>query len=123
MRRLVTDPLTGVLIDQGARRYVPGSELVAWLRSRDRTCRFPGCSRRAQHCDIDHAIDYTDGGATTLANTGLLCRRHHNLKTHGRWRIRDSAPDGSCTFVSPTGDQYVHEPVPLAEQPTLEGGP
>jgi hypothetical protein len=117
VRRLLADPLTGALVDQGARRYVAGHELVAWLRARDQRCRFPGCSRRARGCDVDHAVDFADGGSTTLANTGLLCRRHHNLKTHAGWTIEESDRDGSCTFVSPKGHRYVHEPVELLPPP------
>lgn len=113
-RRLVTDPATGALVDRGARAYAVTDELRAWLVARDQVCAHPGCTRPAVRCDIDHAVDHADGGLTTVANTRPLCRRHHNAKTHGRWRIEDSRADGSCTFVSPAGRRYAHRPVALA---------
>jgi hypothetical protein len=120
-RRLVCDPLTGALIDRGARTYAVNDDLAAWITARDQTCRFPGCTRRARSCDVDHATDFhSGGGQTTIANTGALCRRHHNAKTHSGWRIENPRPDGSCEFVSPTGRRYWHQPEPLMTPPEPE---
>ena len=116
-RRLVTDPATGALVDRGALRYPISTSLGAWIAARDVTCRFPGCARRAARCDVDHATDFAVDGPTTVANTGALCRRHHNRKTHAGWTITDSQPDGSCTFTSPAGRRYRHYPVDLAPPP------
>jgi len=126
LRRLVCDPLTGALVDRGARRYTPTAELVAWLVARDRTCRQPGCTRPAMRGDVDHATSFDEGGTTTIGNTGMFCRRHHNRKTHCRWRIENSRADGSCTMVSPTGRRFHHEPVnlsPGAIEPAAEPPP
>lgn len=120
LRRLISDPATGALIDRGAHTYTPTPELVAWLVARDGGCRFPGCTARAILCDVDHAEDFSAGGWTSIANTGLLCRRHHNGKTHGGWRIVDSAADGSCVFIAPDGTRHRHRPAPLLNPPTLD---
>jgi hypothetical protein len=119
-RRLVCDPLTGALVDRGAKAYAINADLAAWITARDVTCRFPGCTRRARSCDVDHATDFADGGATTVANLGALCRRHHNAKTHAGWRIEDPQPDGSCEFISPLGRRYRHIPEPLTLPPERE---
>lgn len=37
-------------------RYEPTESQDRFVRRRDRTCRFPSCSRAAVHCDVDHAI-------------------------------------------------------------------
>jgi len=117
-RRLVCDPLTGALVDRGANSYQATPALRAWLEARDQRCTHPGCTRPARRCDVDHAVDFTDGGRTTVANTRLLCRRHHNAKTHLGWTVENQAADGSYDLVSPTGRRYRHEPVRLlAEQP------
>lgn len=113
MRRLVTDPTSGALVDRGSRSYRVSDSLRAWITARDVTCTQPGCTRPAVRCDVDHSVDFVDGGRTTIANTKALCRRHHNRKTHSGWRIEDSKPDGSCVFVSPTGRRYRHWPVDL----------
>ncbi len=113
LRRLVTDPLTGALVDYGKNTYAASSLLRRWREAADQHCTHPGCTRPAVRCDVDHTVDYADGGRTTRANTKLLCRGHHNGKTHGGWRIEDPDPDGSCTFVSPAGRRYRHQPARL----------
>jgi hypothetical protein len=112
MRRMVTDPLTGHLLDYGRTTYAIPQRLRDYITARDRTCRFPGCTRRADLCEIDHAIAWDDGGQTTTANLGALCKRHHQLKTHGGWDITDSRPDGPCTWRSPQGRTYDSGPEP-----------
>lgn len=104
-RRFITDPITGDLLEVGRERYQPPEALVDFIVARDKTCRFPGCRRAAELSDIDHAIPWDDGGNTSPANLGALCRRHHRLKTHGGWKIV-SNPDGSCTWTSPYGKEY-----------------
>ena len=114
MRRLVTDPETGHLLDYGRRSYQVPDRLREYLTTRDATCRFPGCPRKASRCQMDHAQAWDDGGQTSPANLGALCARHHQLKTHAGWSITSSHPDGSCTWTSPHGRQYVHEPKPVS---------
>jgi len=113
LRRLVADPATQRLVDRSPRTYSANADLLGWLIARDGTCRFPGCTRRAAACDVDHAVDHAEGGPTNRANTGMLCRRHHNRKTHAGWTITDSDEDGSCTWRSPTGLVYHHRPPPI----------
>jgi len=113
MRRLVTDAVTGHLLDYGRTTYEIPDPLRRYLVARDRTCRFPGCNRRAEKCQLDHAIAWDDGGDTSPANLGALCTRHHQLKTHGGWQISDSRQDGSCTWHSPQGRRYDHHPPPV----------
>ncbi|MBK9738651.1 MAG: DUF222 domain-containing protein [Actinobacteria bacterium] len=114
MRRLVTDPVTGHLLDYGRRVYRVPQRLREYVVARDRVCRFPGCRRAAARSQIDHAQAWNDGGDTSPGNLGALCVRHHQLKTHAGWRITDSRPDGSCTWTSPHGRQYDHHPPPQA---------
>jgi hypothetical protein len=110
MRRLVTDPVTGQLLDYGRRTYDVPQALRDFIVARDRTCRFPGCNRDADRCQLDHAIAWDDGGTTEPSNLGALCIRHHQLKTLSGWDITDSRPDGSCVWRSPHGRQYEHSP-------------
>ncbi len=112
IRRLVTDA-SGVIVDYGRSRYI-GSDLQKHvIKLRDGHCRGVGCTRPAEDCEIDHAHSFTTGGRTSLCNQGPLCKHHHQLKTHARWHITHSAPDGSCTWRSPLGREYQHEPPPL----------
>tara|TARA_B110000503_G_scaffold143617_1_gene246353 strand:- start:8505 stop:9830 length:1326 start_codon:yes stop_codon:yes gene_type:complete len=115
-KRFITEPQTGNLLDFGRESYEPPQHLKDFLIARDRTCRFPGCRRSALLSDLDHAQSWESGGQTSAENIGALCRRHHQLKTHGGWKI-ESFPDGSCTWISPLGKEFftparsIHEPI------------
>ena len=113
-QRFVSDPTTGNLLDFGREKYTPPQELVDYLLARDRICRFPGCRRAGQSSDIDHAQSWETGGETNPANLGLLCRRHHRMKTHGGWSL-ESNPDGSCTWKSPKGKTFFVPSRPFLE--------
>ena len=113
-KRFITDPQTGNLLDYGREKYEPPQALVDFLLARDRTCRFPGCRQSASRADIDHAQSWEIGGETTPENLGLLCRRHHRLKTHGKWSLVSNA-DGSCNWTSPVGKNYFVPARPINE--------
>lgn len=118
MRRLVTDPMTGHLLDYGRRTYQVPDRLRDFIVARDQTCRFPGCNRRARDCQVDHATPWNGGGTTDLGNLGALCLRHHQLKTHAGWQILNSGPTGACTWRSPHGRVYEHQSPPLIDPST-----
>jgi hypothetical protein len=109
VRRLFADS-TGCIIDAGRTRYAISDTQRYLIALRDGTCRFPGCSRSASRCEIDHATAWDDGGGTDLDNLGALCKQHHQLKTHGGWRITSSQRSGACTWRSPLGRVYEHTP-------------
>ena len=113
-RRFITDPISGNLLDFGREQYEPPQVLVDFLMARDRTCRFPGCRQPSHVADIDHAESWESGGKTSPENLGLLCRRHHRLKTHGGWTL-ESFADGSCQWTSPLGKKYLVPARPIHE--------
>jgi hypothetical protein len=113
-KRFITDPQSGNLLDYGREKYEPPQALVDFLLARDRTCRFPGCRQPASKSDIDHAQSWETGGETKPENLGLLCRRHHRLKTHGRWALVSNS-DGSCEWTSPVGKKYFVPARPINE--------
>ncbi|HEY4898492.1 MAG TPA: DUF222 domain-containing protein, partial [Candidatus Nanopelagicaceae bacterium] len=104
-KRFITDPISGNLLDYGRTTYEPPQALVDFILARDRRCRFPSCRQPARICDIDHAIPWEEGGKTSKENLGLLCRRHHRMKTHGGWKLI-SFEDGSCQWTSPEGKVF-----------------
>jgi len=127
--RLLTHPETGAVLSVGKDSYRVPADLTNWLRLRDSTCRFPGCSRTAYQCDIDHTDDWAHGGQTRHDNLAHLCRSHHRLKHNSEWRVQhlnagddppdnpldnpDAPPDiapGTLTWTSPTGHEYTTEP-------------
>jgi hypothetical protein len=112
-RRLLLDPETGRPRDLSDTSYQLSAEMRRWIDARDRTCRFPDCRRRAIYCDADHAVEWP-AGKTSCANCGLLCRRHHNLKTSKKWRlVRNN--DDSVDWHSPNGFHWHVDPATYDE--------
>ena len=78
------------------------------------SCVFPWCTRSARSCDNDHIKPYAQGGTTSSDNIVPLCRRHHRLKTHGRWRyLRLEA--GNYLWTSPHGYQFLRNETGTAD--------
>ena len=84
-------------------RYRPTPAQYRFIRTRDRHCRWPGCTNKAAWADADHVIPHACGGETSCENLCCLCRRHHRLKTHEPHWQWVMAPDGTLTITSPAG--------------------
>ena len=119
-RRLVTDPLSGTLLDHGRTTYHPPAGLADHVRARDVHCRFPGCRRRAADAELDHVIAWSDGGTTSEPNLAAYCTHHHRVKTHAAgWRVH-AHPDGRLTWTTPTGHRHTTEPHDYRPDPAPE---
>jgi hypothetical protein len=95
-------------------RYRPTAAQYRFVRTRDRTCRFPGCANRAAWADLDHVLPHAHGGPTACENLCCLCRRHHRLKTHARdWQFT-LGEDGALTVTTPAGVAHTTWPPGLA---------
>ena len=118
IRRLVTDA-SGVILDAGRAHYLASDVQKLVIRLRDGHCRAVGCDAPAWRPDIeiDHATDWRKGGTTDRVNLGPLCKRHHQLKTHGGWFLEWSSPNGDCTWRSPLGRIYQHTAPDLIPPP------
>jgi hypothetical protein len=102
-------------------RYRHSSAQERFVRTRDRTCRHPGCRSRAAWADLDHVVAHAEGGATDCSNLCCLCRRHHRLKTHARgWRFAMSV-DGVLSVTTPSGITRTTRPPGM--RPTDMGSP
>ncbi|MFD5245717.1 DUF222 domain-containing protein [Amycolatopsis sp. NPDC058340] len=122
LRRIITDPLSGQVLDLGRNRYRPTAGLDEFVRVRDRECRRPGCHRVAQACDLDHSLPWQHGGHTADTELIDLCRRDHRLKDEPGWNYQLSS-DGTLTITTPTGQRYDSSPPPLHEPRTDEPPP
>lgn len=128
-QRVVTDDLSGTVLDLGRTRYRPTAALAEHVRVRDRTCVRPGCDVPAESCDLDHTEPFHPrrgsgdrGGTTSAGNLDPLCRRDHRYKTEGVLRLRQRRP-GEFDWLTPTGHHYAVRPEPPdppvpAEPPT-----
>jgi len=106
-RRLVTDPLSGRLVDLSAQTYRIPQHIRNAVKARDLTCRFPGCHRRAEYLDCDHIVPWPTGRTRAVDLAGL-CRHHHRIKTHSAWQVRHdpSIPRHDLIWTSPLGTQH-----------------
>jgi hypothetical protein len=116
-RRLITDPVTGQLLDYGTTRYRPPRHLADHVITRDGECTFPYCTHRGRRSDLDHITAYPHG-STTADNLQPLHRRHHNAKTQAGWQAKREASTGTTTWISPTGRHYRSTPPQRWPMPT-----
>ena len=75
----------GDVVSVGRRSRTIPPHIRRALEERDRGCRYPGCASR--FTEAHHVRHWADGGETSLANTILLCRRHHRLVHEGGTRM------------------------------------
>ena len=103
--RLVTDPLSGVVLDVGRTRYTPPAEMAEHVRYRDLTCIHPGCNASAWKCELDHTIPASEGGLTAARNLAPLSKGCHQIKTHANFTVKRLGP-GEYRWRTPTGHNY-----------------
>jgi Domain of unknown function (DUF222) len=87
IERVVFGPRNRV-IEVGVRQRFFTGGLRRAIELRDRHCQFPGCTEPAARCEVDHEIDYAEGGETTQENGRLYCGTHNRNK-----RTYESAGD------------------------------
>jgi hypothetical protein len=112
-RRLACDAAIVPLLERGGRplsvgrktRSIPPA-LARALASRDRGCRFPGCTNH-RAVDAHHIQHWANGGATSLDNL-QLCRHHHRLLHEGGYTVTKAG--AGFVFRRPDGRQI--RPVP-----------
>jgi uncharacterized protein DUF222 len=78
IERAVFEPKGRVEISATARLFTGATRRAIELR--DRSCRHAYCDTRAEFCQADHIVQYTDGGLTTQENGRLLCGFHNRLR-------------------------------------------
>ncbi|MDQ1607888.1 MAG: hypothetical protein QOE16_620 [Microbacteriaceae bacterium] len=93
--RLLTHPETGAVLSVGRESYRVPQDLKNWLQVRDATCRFPGCSRQAARCEIDHTQDWAHAAkpATTTSPTSARVTTSSNTSPTGRSPRPGTAPE------------------------------
>lgn len=85
------------------------------LRSRDRGCRFPGCTNR-RWVDAHHIDHWGHGGPTNLDNLVQLCRHHHRLLHEGGFTV-ERGPASQLIFRRPDGRRLPSIPKPRRGDP------
>ncbi|WP_440711531.1 DUF222 domain-containing protein, partial [Herbiconiux sp. YIM B11900] len=120
--RWLTDPVTGHTLSVGRESYRIPADLRLALTIEDETCRFPGCRRRAQRCELDHVHAWAEGGRTDHGNLASLCPKHHHFKHESDWTVQ-ALPDRELRWTSPIGRVHITEPANPAHPPWPEHQP
>jgi hypothetical protein len=105
LRRLLTDPVSGAVLDVGTTVYRPTAAIDRRAKTRAVRCCFPGCGWPATACEVDHCVPFPEG-PTSERNNRPYCARHHHFK-HSPGVGVESGPDGLTRWTMPTG--HVHE--------------
>ena len=113
-RRMACDaavvPMThrdGAVMGVGRKTRTIPPHIRRALEERDRGCRYPGCGSR--FTEAHHVTHWADGGETSLANTVLLCRRHHRVVHEGRTRMALNRM-GQAVFFTRKGKMIASAP-------------
>jgi len=117
VRRVVINA-AGVVPDMGRKARLfsgPAREAAQLLVRR---CEHPGCDLPADLCEVDHNLEWADGGATDQSNSNMLCGHHNRWKNRRRWQSK-RATDGRCYTVRADGTVVlpVGAPEPEFEDP------
>ncbi|HEY1116675.1 MAG TPA: DUF222 domain-containing protein, partial [Acidimicrobiales bacterium] len=67
---------------------------------------FPFASCTTRSMEIDHTTPHAQGGISGIGNYGPMTRRHHRVKTHGRWQVQQPFP-GIFVWRDPHGAYYL----------------
>jgi hypothetical protein len=110
--RILTHPVTGTVLDLDRKAYRVPKALRRWLRVRDPVCVFPGCTRIARECQIDHRVEWQYGGTTSDTNLAALCEPHHVIKTKSKWELYRDPATGASWWVTPTALTVEPDPPP-----------
>lgn len=108
---------TGTVLDVGRKTRTIPTALRRALQSRDRGCRFPGCTNK-RYTDAHHIEHWADGGETNRDNLVLLCAVHHRLVHEEGFTIERTprslvfrTPRGRVVEDAPSAAVLMHDPV------------
>jgi hypothetical protein len=109
LRRLFTDPATGIVVNCDPRRRRFDGVLAKLLVYRDQHCRDPYCDAPIRH--LDHIQTHATGGSTTATNGRGVCERGNYARHMPGFAIRLIDPDRHIVeTTTPTGHRYRSAP-------------
>jgi hypothetical protein len=108
LTRIFTDPVDAAVLGVGRKKYVPSADLKRFVLARDELCATPGCMRGGEGCDLDHRVDFANGGETSADNLTPRCPKDHTVKHATRWAVdtRQTAAGVTEVWTSPGGRRY-----------------
>jgi hypothetical protein len=108
---VVTDPDTNQPVGVGVTRRRPTAQQQRIIRAHSPHCVMGGCRIHAIHADLDHTIDWAQGGPTETFNMDPTCRHDHRIKHQAGWTYT-RLPNGHHQWTSRLGHTYTNKPQP-----------
>jgi hypothetical protein len=114
---VVIDKIKGITAYSSIQRLYTEQQRLA-LQAVDGGCTFPNCPVPAGWCEIDHTINYAEGGPTDVAHGVLACRYENNQRKQQGWtstRINGRAAWIPPPWIDPEQKpqyNYLHNPDP-----------
>jgi hypothetical protein len=80
------------------------------IEARNATCATPGCDHPAVTSDMEHRVEYENGGKTSEGNLDPATHGHcHRLKQNERWQVIKTGPR-ETVWIGPSGRKRVVRP-------------
>ncbi len=98
---VVLDDSDGNPLNLGRKKRVVSTPLRRALISRDKSCRYPGCTHK-KWLEAHHVTHWINGGETKIDNLLLLCSRHHDLLHDGTISLHTNS-SGEMYFKTKAG--------------------
>ena len=95
---MVLDKIKGITGYSSSHRLFTEGQRLA-LHALDGGCTFPTCPVPAAWCQIDHTIDYAQGGPTSVDHGVLACRYDNNERKKQGWR--STRINGRAAWIPP----------------------
>ena len=116
LRRLLTDPSRGHLLDYGQAQYLPGRVRRHDVARDGGRCRC--CGRRIRRGEMDHLVDFRLGGPSSAGNSWMLCPECHQRKTAGLITVTgDAGSAEGVQIVLDVGIGFTSYPPPVLPHP------
>jgi hypothetical protein len=107
MERLATEPGEDGRTEP---QHDPSRKLRHMIEARNATCATPGCDHPAVTSDMEHRVEYENGGKTSEGNLDPATHGHcHRLKQNERWQVIKTGPR-ETVWIGPSGRKRVVRP-------------
>ena len=105
MERIATDSTN----ERSEPQHDPSRKLRHLIEARHATCATPGCDSPAVTSDMEHRIEYENGGPTSESNLDPAGRHCHRVKQRPDWKVIKTGPDETI-WIGPSGRPRVVRP-------------
>ncbi len=99
LMNVVIDRTQGVTAYSSIQRLFTEQQRLAMIATDGPGCTFPNCPTPIHWCQIDHTIDFADGGPTSVTHGVPACRHHNNDAKKQGWK--STRINGRAAWIPP----------------------